>query len=190
MPIETRVLAALARGAPQEAATEAIRGYGPQILGYLTRVLGSPDDAADAFSHFSERLWKGMAGFEGRSSLRVWAYRVAWTAALRVAGDGYRRRRERLGTSMASRLAAEVLTRTATDEQARADEGMDRLRRGLEPAERALLVLRLDQRLSWREVAEVMRADGEPVDEAALRKRFERLKEKLARLARGQGLLA
>jgi RNA polymerase sigma-70 factor (ECF subfamily) len=189
MTLEERILAAHARGAHEEAATEAIRGYGPQILGYLTRVLGSPDDAADAFSFFSERLWKGMASFEGRSSVRVWAYRVAWTAALRVAGDGYRRRRDRLRTSMASRLAADILTRTALDDRARADDGIDRLRRRLEPAERALLVLRLDQRLSWREVAEVMRGDGEDVDEGALRKRFERLKEKLGRLAQSEGLL-
>jgi RNA polymerase sigma-70 factor (ECF subfamily) len=190
MPLETRIRAALARGAAEDAATEAIRGFGPQILGYLTRVLGSPDDAADAFSYFSERLWKGMAGFEGRSSVRVWAYRIAWTAALRVAGDGYRRRRERLRTSMASRIAAEVVTRSAVDNRAGMDDGMDRLRSGLVPAERALLVLRLDQRLSWREVAEVLRREDEAVDEAALRKRFERLKEKLSRLARSQGLLA
>jgi RNA polymerase sigma-70 factor, ECF subfamily len=189
VPLETRIQAALARGAPEEAATEAIRGYGPQILGYLTRVLGAPDEAADAFSLFSERLWKGMAGFEGRSSVRVWAYRVAWTAALRVAGDGYRRRRERLRTSMASRIAAEVATRSAVEARARADDGLERLRSRLEPAERALLVLRLDQRLSWREVGEVLRGEGEEVDEAALRKRFERLKEKLARLARTEGLL-
>jgi RNA polymerase sigma-70 factor (ECF subfamily) len=188
VPLESRIRAALARGEPDAAAEEAIRGYGPQVLGYLTRVLGSADDAADAFSYFSERVWKGMAGFEGRSSVRVWLYRVAWTAALRVADDGFRRRRERLRTSMASRLAAEVMTRAAAD-VVREDEGMDRLRRALEPAERALLVLRLDQRLSWREVAEVLRADGEAVDEAALRKRFERVKEKLARLARDEGLI-
>lgn len=188
MPLEARIHAALARGDPAAAATEAIRGYGPQVLGYLTRVLRSADDAADAFSFFSERVWKGIAGFEGRSSVRVWVYRVAWTAALRVADDGYRRRRERLRTSMASRLAAEVVTRAA-ESRAREDDELDRLRRGLDPAERGLLVLRLEQRLSWREIGEVLRADGEAVDEAALRKRFERLKDKLSRLARDEGLL-
>jgi RNA polymerase sigma-70 factor (ECF subfamily) len=59
----------------------------------------------------------------------------------------------------------------------------------LSPEERALLVLRLDRDLAWREVATVLSADGEPVDEAALRKRFERLKAKLAQLAREEGLL-
>ena len=186
--LEARVAAALAAGQLEVAATEAIRGLGPQILGYLSRVLGSPDDAADAFSLFSERLWRGLAGFEGRCTLRVWAYRVAWTAALGVAGDGWRRRRERLHTSMASRVAAEVLTRSPQAvEQAAA--GIEALRAGLTAEERSLLVLRVDQRLAWREVAEVMRGEGVMLDEAALRKRFERVKEKLGALARGAGLL-
>jgi RNA polymerase sigma-70 factor (ECF subfamily) len=185
---ETPIREALARGDADRAASEAIRGLGPQVLGYLTRVLGSADDAADAFSLFSEQLWRGMARFEGRSSVRVWAYRVAWTAAMRVAEDGWRRRRERLRTSMASRLAAEVLT-AASRTEAREPAGLQRLRAELRPAERSLLVLRIDQRLAWGEVAEIMRGEGEDVDEAALRKRFERVKRRLGELARASGLL-
>jgi len=186
--LEAGVRAALAAGDVEAAATLALRGLGPQILGYLVRVLGSGDAAEDAFSLFAERLWRGLAGFEGRSTLRVWAYRVAWTAALRVAGDGWRRRRERLHTSMASRLAAEVLTRSALAREREA-AGVLALRGALAPEERSLLVLRVDQGLAWREVAEVMRGEGLALDEPALRKRFERLKEKLGRQARDAGLL-
>lgn len=187
MAHEARIREALARGDVDAASAEAIRGLGPEILGYLTRVLGAPDDAADAFSLFSERLWRGMRGYEGRASVRVWAYRVAWSAAMRVAGDGWRRRRERLRTSMASRIAAEVLTRTPL--RGGAPDPLDALRGALRPEERSLLVLRVDRRLSWREIAEVMREDGVAVDEAALRKRFERVKARLGELARAQGLL-
>jgi RNA polymerase sigma-70 factor, ECF subfamily len=188
MPLEARIAAALGRGDAEAAAAEAIRGYGPQILGYLTRVLASADDAADAFSLFSEQLWRGIGGFSGRSTVRVWAYRVAWSAALRVSSDAYRRRREHLPTSLASRLAAEVLSRPPAAAEREAAE-MERLRSALAPDEQSLLVLRLDRRLSWKEVAEVMREEGRPLDEAALRKRFERIKEKLGRIARGAGLL-
>jgi len=181
--------AALANGEPDRAATEAIRGFGPQILGYLTRVLGSRDDAADAFSLFSEQLWRGLRRYEGRSSLRVWTYRVAWSAAMRVAEDGWRRRRERLRTSMASRIAAEVLTRTP-EAAAIGPDPLERLRGLLRPDERSLLVLRVDQRLSWAEIAEVMRGEGVEVDAAALRKRFERVKRRLREAAQADGLLA
>jgi RNA polymerase sigma-70 factor, ECF subfamily len=188
MPLDERILDAISRGDADAASSEAIRGFGPEILGYLTRVLGSPDDAADAFSLFSEQLWRGMRSFEGRSSVRVWAYRVAWSAAMRVVEDGWRRRRERLRTSMASRIAAEVLTRTPGHD-AREPDAMARLRGELRPEERSLLVLRVDRRLSWREIADVMRGEGEPVDEPALRKRFERVKKRLGELARERGLL-
>jgi RNA polymerase sigma-70 factor, ECF subfamily len=69
-------------------------------------------------------------------------------------------------------------------------QGIERLRAMLTPEERTLLVLRLDRDLSWREVAIVLEEEqGEPVEEAALRKRFERVKERLVRLARDEGLV-
>lgn len=56
-------------------------------------------------------------------------------------------------------------------------------------SDRMLLVLRLDQGLSWKETAEVLSAEGETADVNALTKRFERLKERLARMAREEGLI-
>jgi RNA polymerase sigma-70 factor (ECF subfamily) len=186
--LEKSIADALAQGTPDEAAARAIRGYGPEILGYLTRVLGSRAEAGDAFSLFAEQLWKGLAGFEGRSSVRVWAYQIAWNAALRVRSEAWGRRRQRLQTSMASRVAGEVLSRTAVERERESAE-LTRLRAALDPEEQTLLILRLDRNLTWREVAEVMANDGRPADEPALRKRFERLKAKLAKLAQERGLL-
>ena len=186
--VETRIARALERGEHEAAAAEAIRGFGPEILGYLSRVLGSRDDASDAFSFFAEQLWRGMPGFAGRSSVRVWAYRVAWSAAVRLRADAWSRRRERFPTSMASRVAGEVLSRSAITRERESAE-LARLRAALDAGEQSLLVLRVDRGLSWREVAEVMAADGEELDEPALRKRFERVKAKLARLAHQEGLI-
>ncbi len=64
-----------------------------------------------------------------------------------------------------------------------------KLRESLDREEQTLLILRVDKAMAWEEVAEVLRTDGEPATTAALRKRFERLKEKLGRLAREQGLI-
>ena len=55
--------------------------------------------------------------------------------------------------------------------------------------ERSLLALRVDQGLAWNEVAQVLAAEGAPVEPATLMKRFERLKERLATMARAQGLV-
>ena len=65
---------------------------------------------------------------------------------------------------------------------------LDRLREALSAEEQTLLFLRLDQQLEWTEVAEVLSAGGPVVEPAALRKRYERLKERLAKLAKEQGL--
>jgi RNA polymerase sigma-70 factor (ECF subfamily) len=45
-------------------------------------------------------------------------------------------------------------------------------------------VLRLDQELEWEEIAAVLAQGGEPVSAATLRKRFERVKERIAKIAR------
>lgn len=50
-------------------------------------------------------------------------------------------------------------------------------------------MLRVDRELEWDEVAAVLSAEGAPVEAATLRKRFERLKDKLAERARQEGLL-
>jgi RNA polymerase sigma-70 factor (ECF subfamily) len=50
-------------------------------------------------------------------------------------------------------------------------------------------VLRLDQQLSWEEIAAILSEAGEPIGAAALRKRFERLKDRIAEIARERGLV-
>ena len=196
MELEERIVASLSRRDLDGAATEALQGYGPQILGYIRSVIRDPEDAAEVFSQFAEDLWRGLPGFRGECTVRVWAYKLAWHAASRFARDPYRRRRERLETTLASRLAEHLLSSAGRSVERRAAE-VGRLRQYLSPEEQTLLVLRVDRRLAWREVAEVLGGeggDGEPggggpPDEVALRKRFERLKEKLARAAREEGLL-
>jgi RNA polymerase sigma-70 factor (ECF subfamily) len=186
MEVEQRVAAQLAAGDYRAAATETIRGYGPRILGYLYRLLRNESDAADAFSLFAEQVWRGMPGFEGRSSVKTWAFKAGWSAAMKVRDDGWHRLRERLSTSAASKLAEEVRTQTAVRIERQRRE-LELLREELSDEEQTLLVLRLDQQLSWDEVAEVLSREGAPVEPAALRKRYERIKERLAVLVRGRG---
>jgi RNA polymerase sigma-70 factor (ECF subfamily) len=187
LTLDEQVRALLDRGERKQAATAALRALGPEVLGYLEHVLGDADDARDVFQRFAEDLWGWLPSWRG-GSLRAAAYRIAWHASTRFRREAWRRRRERMRTTMASRIAASIpspesrLASTAHDRLAR-------LRGALEPEERTLLVLRLDRELSWNEVAEVLSSESEPLDAAAVRKRFERVKEKLAKLARAEGLL-
>lgn len=187
--LEREISAHLGTGDLEGAATTAVRGYGPQILGYLVAVMRDDEAAYEVFSQFSEDLWKGLASFRGDASFRTWAYRIAWNAAKRYRRDAYRRRGRPFLTGELSKIADEIRSSTALYRKTSVKDRVSILRESLAPQDQTLLILRVDRGLSWREVAEVMSEPEDPVDEAALRKRFERLKGKLRKLAEEQGLL-
>jgi RNA polymerase sigma-70 factor (ECF subfamily) len=169
------------------AATVAIRELGPPVARYLRSMLRADADAADAFSDWAESLWAGIGSFEGRSSFSSWAFRLAYHSALDLTDRAHRKRERRLATAEASVLAEEVRTTAFRHERRR--RRLDELRAELSADDQTLLFLRVDQQLAWDEVAAVLSSASAPVDAAAIRKRFERLKEKLRKLAQERGLL-
>jgi len=174
------------------AATLVIQHYGARVHGYLRAVLRDDDLADDVFQAWAENLWKGLPDRRAEGSLTAWVYRVAWNAATRTFRDPYRRRKERLATTMASRLAGSIALASRAASVARRQDRLEKLRARLTREEQSLLTLKLDRGLSWAEVAEVMAEDGDGPEgpgprggapsEGTLRKRYERLKDKLARL--------
>ena len=185
---EARIQELLAAGDADGAATEAIRGYGPAVLRYLRSVLGNEEDAREAFSQFAENLWRGLPAFRRQSPFRIWAFRIAWNAACDLRKQPWRQRRQQLSTGAASRLAAQVAN--SSDERLeRRRRELAELREALSLDDRALAALRIDQGLSWAECAEALSRDGEVVKANTLTKRFERIRERLGKLARKKGLL-
>jgi RNA polymerase sigma-70 factor (ECF subfamily) len=185
--IEEHVQARLRERDLRGAATEGIQALGPGVVRYLRATLRDEEDVADAFSDWAESLWCGIGAFEGRSSFRTWAFRLAVNSALSLCDRAHRRRERRFATGEASALAEELRTTMQRDERRR--RRLDELRAELTPEERTLLFLRVDQALPWDEVAAMLTREATPVDPAAVRKRFERLKEKLRKLARDRGLV-
>ncbi len=103
--------------------------------------------------------------------------------------DPFRRRVRRLATSDYSRLAERLLVSSLRQDPLVAADRLAKLRESLKPEEQTLLILRVDKGLSWKEIAQVLADEEAPPDVGALRKRFERLKERLLRLAREEGLV-
>jgi RNA polymerase sigma-70 factor, ECF subfamily len=186
--LERDVKTRLEAGDHDGAATVALRGYGPQILVYLRGVLRDDDLAHDVFSRFSEKLWRSMSQFRGESAFGTWAYRIAWYAAKEYKRSQARRREDRLATDAVSKIVQEVQTSASLLYKTEARNQWTEIKESLSPAERSLLLLRVEKALPWKEVAQIMAEDGEPMAEAALRKRLERLSEKLRALAKERGL--
>jgi len=189
MAIDAEVRALLEAGDARGAAAAALRALAPDLLRFLRSLLRDEALAGEAFSVAAEHLWRGLPAFEWRSSLKTWALRLAINAAANVRDDAWRRKGRAFATGEASALAVELQTKTVLRDE-RHRQALLALRAELTPDEQALLALRLDQGLGWSEVAAVLAAEGgEAPAPATLMKRFERLKERLGRLARERGLL-
>jgi RNA polymerase sigma-70 factor (ECF subfamily) len=185
--VETLVQSCLQKHDLPAAATVAIKELGPNVVRYLRAMLRNEEDVADTFSDWAESLWSGIGTFEGRSSFRTWAFRLAFTSAMHVCDRAHRKRERRFATGEASGLAQEIRTATAIVNERRR-QGLAELRSELAPEEQTLLFLRVEQELPWEEIAAVL-SQAAPVDPATVRKRYERLKEKLRKLARDRGLV-
>lgn len=183
--MEDRVRELLAAGDANEAATRAIRAAGPAALRYLRALLPDEEDVKDAFSAWAEKVWRGLASFRGECPLRAWALGLAYHVALDVKTQAWRRHGRRLATTEAANLAQSIRTATA-DRLERQRAVLQRLLSALPPEDQTLLALRIDQRLSWREIAEVLGRDGRRPQPAALAKRFQRLKEQLTEMLSGE----
>ena len=186
--IEARIRDLLAADDRPAAATAAIQEFGPPVLRYLRSLLRDEDDASDAFSVFAENVWRGLPTWRGEGSLKAWAFRLAWNGAMNLKNEAWRRRGRRFFSGEASALAEEIRTRSHVKVE-RQRNALDKLRESLDVEEISLLTLRIDQKLSWAEIADVTAIDGQRVEAAALMKRFERLKGRLAKMAKDQGLL-
>ncbi len=71
---------------------ELVEAHRGELRAHCYRMLGSVHDAEDAVQDALLRAWRGLAGFEGRSSVRAWLYTIATNTALDV--TRHRSRRE------------------------------------------------------------------------------------------------
>jgi RNA polymerase sigma-70 factor (ECF subfamily) len=73
---------ARARGGDDAAFTRLAAPLRRELHAHCYRMLGSVHDADDALQDALLRAWRGLARFEGRSSLRTWLYTVATRTCL------------------------------------------------------------------------------------------------------------
>jgi RNA polymerase sigma-70 factor, ECF subfamily len=197
--LEQRIRALCETGDKKRAATLLLEGYGREVFGFLVARLRDREAASDVFSQFTEDLWRGLEGFRWQCSARVWSYTLARHAASRYIDDVRRRRGRNVPLSRAgplSEIAERIRTGTRAGAQTEARSRIAQLRESLPVDDQTLLILRVNRKLGWREIAQIMLRDGESPDDEALakeaarlRKRYQLAKDKLRQMAVEQGLV-
>jgi RNA polymerase sigma-70 factor (ECF subfamily) len=78
----------------EQAFRELTEPYRRELQAHCYRMLGSIQDAEDVLQETLLAAWRGVAAFEGRSSVRTWLYRIATNRCLNALRDNARHRRE------------------------------------------------------------------------------------------------
>lgn len=181
-PGEAEVRRLILAGQEREAATAVLSLFGPELQVFLHRVLGDTTLVEEAYSSTCERMWRGLHGFRWESSLRSWCYVIARREASRCRSRGVYARANETTLSAAEALPAKEATHTVSTTR-RAH--LDHLRASLSVEDRDLLVLRVEQELSWKEIASAFLeegAEGEAIarEAARLRQRFRAIRVTVA----------
>jgi RNA polymerase sigma-70 factor (ECF subfamily) len=74
-----------AREGDEHAYGQLVEPFRRELKTHCYRILGSAQDAEDALQETLLAAWRGLSGFQERSSLRTWLYRIATNCCLRQA---------------------------------------------------------------------------------------------------------
>lgn len=164
-----------------------------ELTGYCYRMLGSGSEAEDAVQETLVRAWQAVDGFEGRSSIRSWLYRIATNTCIDML-RGPQRRARPMDLGPSSTVATAVLDArpehlwvqpvedgrviSTTGDPAEVAEARESIRlafvaalQHLPPRQRAVLILCEVLRWKASEVAELLDASVASVNSALQRAR-------------------
>jgi RNA polymerase sigma-70 factor, ECF subfamily len=184
-----------ARRGNEAAFGQLVGPYRRELHAHAYRMLGSVVDAEDAVQDAMLSAWRGLASFEGRSSVRSWLYRITTNASLKLieprpkrvlpidygpAADPHKGPSEPLLESVwlepfpDERHGVDTLPASpeAVYEQREAVElAFTAALQHLPPQQRAVLILRDVLAFSAREVAETLQITPDAVDSTLRRAR-------------------
>jgi RNA polymerase sigma-70 factor, ECF subfamily len=184
--VERQLRALHGQGKFEEVAVIALRTYQAEVLRWLRNSVRDEVAAQEIWSICLENFWKILPAFRFEASIRNLLYRLA-----RFATYGYFRGRQREQLAPESLLDSHAAPDLAeTDERFTTEirNELKQLCEGLTIKQRMILMLKVEQEMSWDDIARIMSKPGELLMGEAfrrevvnLRQQFSRLKQELAR---------
>lgn len=153
-----------------------VNEYGSMVSNISRRMISNPDIAAEAAQESWFEILKSFDTFKGNSSLKTWIYSITSRTVLK-----YAKNEKQYTTDFLSRIFTEREAFSQPEDIEKkewvkdmCDKCLTGILHCLDNSERLLYILREVTELSYRELADIF---GKA--EAALRKTFSRLKDKL-----------
>lgn len=183
-----RDLVASCRTGDAEAFARLVRLHEAMVVNLASRLLGNVEEARDVAQDVFLQVYKRLAAFEGRSSLKTWIYRIAVNQCHNRRRFWHRRRRDRETPLDERQLAGPLLAGLPSAAWSPYDETL-RLERArcVQAAlldlcfeHRSVLVLREVEGLSCEEVATAL-----GVPEGTVKSRLSRAREAMRRKLAG-----
>lgn len=167
-----RDLIARCRAGERDAQRQLFEQTSVRVYRLLLRMTGNPEDASDLTQETFVKGLQRLDQFDGRSAVASWFYRIAVNEALQF------RRRQKVGTVKLQDLAP---TRPNESRKPTTDLRLDLAGAlaELPTGDRALLLLRYQEGLDYREIGEVLECA-----EGTVASRLSRARERLRNILR------
>jgi RNA polymerase sigma factor (sigma-70 family) len=154
----------------REAFTRLLDQHAGILRKVAAAYTGSRADRMDLMQEISLQLWKAFPRYSPERPFSTWMYRIALNVAISFLRSATRPHRQ---TVSLEATALDVADETATAESDERVAELQRIIAGLEPLNRALLLLYLDDR-SYGEIASVL-----GITETNVATKISRLKERV-----------
>ena len=165
--VDDGALVARARAGDRLAFEELVRLYADRLHAVVRRLVDDPHEAEEVTQEAFLRAWRGVATFKGDSQFFTWLYRIGVNESNRRMS-----RRRAPVVSLDEQLVEPADTRAGPPRRLERDElrhALERAVRGLQPDQRAPLVLRDIEGLSTTQAAAIL-----DLGEAAFKSRLHR----------------
>lgn len=131
----------------EQIFTDVVREHKSTIYSVCFMFAESAEDADDLFQEVLVRLWQGFEGFEHRSSMATWVWRVSLNTC--ISCDRKKRRHDNLKVEMSRNLF------TDKDNESRQMRQLHSRIHRLPPFDRAIVLLWLES-MSYEEIASIV----------------------------------